>query len=133
MIQSTSWIFQLCQSGGMVDAVDSKSTGGNPVPVQVRPLVPLLKINVWIDILKTLFLRDEVFLFFKKIKNRPSISILGLFLIVNITSPHLHPSNRKRSLTNMSRHDERKRQNMNGQVWVSLRNGFFQPFCVFFI
>lgn len=30
-----------CRSGGMVDAVDSKSTLGNKVPVQVRPSASL--------------------------------------------------------------------------------------------
>ena len=29
----------------LVDAVDSKSTGGNSMPVRLRPLVPLIKFN----------------------------------------------------------------------------------------
>ena len=37
----------------MVDAVDSKSTGGNPVPVQVRPLVPQIN-YVHMDSVETL-------------------------------------------------------------------------------
>ena len=33
-------IFQLCRSGGMADAPDSKSGRGNPVRVQVPPPAP---------------------------------------------------------------------------------------------
>lgn len=40
IIQELNFKTQLCQSGGMVDASDSKSDEGNFMRVRVPPLVP---------------------------------------------------------------------------------------------
>ena len=63
----------------MVDAVDSKSTGGDFVPVRVRPLVPNKKLMLEKPMLQPLMLQG--FFIFSKIHKAPIQHLCPQFFI----------------------------------------------------